>query len=77
MAKTRWSKAQHQAYANDLLQDVKTNQEKENLADSLDRLSNEISAVRDALDDAATSIEWAFKKLAEEFENFTWHERGR
>ena len=51
--------------------------EKENLADSLDRLSNEISAVRHALDDAATSIEWALKKLAEEFENFTWQERRR
>jgi len=51
--------------------------EKDHLADSLDRLSNEISAVRDALDDAATSIEWALKKLAEEFEAFTWEGRRK
>jgi hypothetical protein len=51
--------------------------EKDHLADALDRLSNEIGAVRNALDDAATSIEWCLKKLADEFEAFTWEGRRK
>ena len=52
-------------------------QEKEHLADALDALTNHIAAVRDALDDASTHIEWALKKLAEEFEAFTWEGRRK